>query len=172
MRTDEIRDILSSDAYAKKYFTDVYAIDQLPKVLIKKKMYVINLDTSREAGSHWCYISTFNSPQFTLYFDSFGRKPPERIIPSLLSSSASIYYSDRKLQSEISGVCGEFVILVGLLQSRGWNILDIITHFPEKSKTFLFNDAYAYQVISRLTPDQTPQTPFFHPDISSFFSSK
>ena len=50
-------------------FNGVYSRNNLPKI-IKKGVYVINLDKYANIGTHW--IALFVKPKYTVYFDSFG----------------------------------------------------------------------------------------------------
>ena len=45
-----------SDENIEKYFQGVYPIDQIPSSLRGYTMIAINLDTSRESGSHWVIL--------------------------------------------------------------------------------------------------------------------
>ena len=49
-------------------FNGVYSRNNLPK--LKKQAYVINLDHSENAGTHWVVI--FLKKDEAIYFDSFG----------------------------------------------------------------------------------------------------
>ena len=51
--------------------------------IIKKGVYVINLDEYENTGTHW--VSLFVKPKYTVYFDSFGREHIHKKIINLLA---------------------------------------------------------------------------------------
>ena len=72
----EIQDHLNKE----KRFKGVFSINNLPK--LKKGAYVINLDHSKNTGTHWVVI--FVKGNEAIYFDSFGIEHiPEEIIKSI-----------------------------------------------------------------------------------------
>ena len=164
MQTNEIERILREDPISDFFFEGVFPKDLLPNPLTMGKLYIINLDTSVQPGSHWCLLSTLHSPTFTEYFDSFGVAPPDEIIPIMLKAGETIFFSDLQLQSIISAVCGQFVIVVAMMLSRGWKLLEIISHFSFLPAVPLINDAYVKNVISAFMDESDRPLPFLHPD--------
>jgi hypothetical protein len=92
--TKDIRKVLGSDATYTSQLNDVgrilfkgkyhgaYSSDQLPNLTAQKPYAVVNVDNSKQPGSHWlgvCYDSKRNK---YLIFDSFGRKI-KTLIPSM-----------------------------------------------------------------------------------------
>ena len=62
-----------------KLYRGTFPVDKLPK-LKHNESCIVNLDSSGQAGSHWC--SVFKYKDEYLVYDSFGRKTTE-ILPSL-----------------------------------------------------------------------------------------
>jgi hypothetical protein len=52
-------------------FSGVYPSDKIPRLNDLKKYAILNLDTSKEPGSHWIAIAKKNN--ITYVYDSFGR---------------------------------------------------------------------------------------------------
>ena len=64
-------------------FKGVFASDKIPKLDKLKPYAILNLDNSRQPGSHWIAIAHLNDSSAMIY-DSFGRKS-EKIIPAALN---------------------------------------------------------------------------------------
>ena len=94
------------------YFGGVGPIDLLPNYLIAKpRSFIINLDESWKPGSHWVAIY-FPQSGPAYYFDSFGRYPPARIINFIERNSKHGWlYNKRKLQGDLSVLCGYYCIV-------------------------------------------------------------
>ena len=151
MNTEEIDHVLRSDSYSHLY-GGIFPIDKLPKVLDSKHAYVVNLDTSKEEGSHWVGVQTFGAPHMTTYFDPFGISPPVEIIPNLLSVGKDIYYADIAVQSVLSQYCGYHVLMVSLLMQRGITLQDILSRgYQAQDEQYLRNDFTAAIVIHAVT---------------------
>ena len=65
--------------YAKKIrinnFCGIYMRDTIPHTPHQQECGIVNLNTSRESGSHWvCYFK--NGKKARIYFDSFDQVTP------------------------------------------------------------------------------------------------
>ena len=69
--------------YLGKKFRGVYPRDKLPKLKDGQSM-IINLDTSKQSGSHW--IAIYCSGNSYVVYDSFGRKIIGGILPRMTFS--------------------------------------------------------------------------------------
>lgn len=71
---------------------------------LKQGFYIINLDTSKNEGTHW--TACYSHPHKSLYFDSYGFVPPleleNKIKPYL--------YNDKDIQDWNSEACGWYCI--------------------------------------------------------------
>ena len=67
------------DLKLDKYFGGIYSKNELPKHLMRKKFYIINLQSSDDGeGSDWtCFC--FNQPLTSIYFDPFGFIAPKEV---------------------------------------------------------------------------------------------
>jgi hypothetical protein len=86
-----------------KQFNGVYMKDEIPKDL-KDGFYIINLDDSKNDGTHWCVF--YKNPTINVYFDSYGFLPPEE-----LSKQLKPYrFNHKQIQSVNSKACGYYCI--------------------------------------------------------------
>ena len=92
-------DMVAKRAFGDK-FVGVFSSDQIPK-LTDGQSAIINLDTSRQPGSHWIAIGKLG-PKIIVY-DSFGRKT-KQILPKLLAHHIDTEYDAEQSVDEYN--CG------------------------------------------------------------------
>ena len=149
MDTLEIDRCLRTDPYTSPFYGGTFPIDLLPQPLLSNRIYVINLDESTQAGSHWVQLATLDGS--ICYFDSFGQPPPSQIIKTV--AGKTINYCDIPIQSPLSQACGYHVLTVSLLQARGYSLLEILTRcYRAQEEYYIRNDLFAAMLISTLTP--------------------
>ena len=99
----EIQDYFKNE----KRFNGVFSRNNLPK-LKKKRAYVINLDHSKNTGTHWVVI--FVKKDEVIYFGSFGVEYiPKEIMEKI--GNKNIKTSTFRIQDNNSIMCGYFCIL-------------------------------------------------------------
>lgn len=108
MDTLEIGKILKSQL--KGVFTGVYAEDELPQVLRRPFGLVINTDPSYLPGKHWTSV-WINRYGYGEFFDTrgVGPEPPVRRYLERMAPKGFVY-NKRRIQSDISTICGMYVI--------------------------------------------------------------
>ena len=86
-------------------FKGVYPSDKIPKLNDSSPYAILNLDTSKEQGSHWIAIAKHGKD--TYIYDSFGRMDT-KIIPNLkLSGNGKIINTDNDVEQKIYEInCG------------------------------------------------------------------
>jgi hypothetical protein len=72
-------------------FKGVFPSDKIPKLNDLAPYAILNLDTSKEPGSHWIAIAKYPHENKTIMYDSFGRSD-KKIIPTLKNSHNGIIY--------------------------------------------------------------------------------
>ena len=82
---------------------------------------IINLNTSREPGSHYC--CWYKNGNIKYYFDSFGTVPPKEIIKYL---GSPIMYSTYQIQQFNDTNCGEWCLYVLKKLNSGKNFTDVV----------------------------------------------
>lgn len=106
MNSIEIVSALSNDPD----FLGCFSINHLPQyMIIKPAKVVINLDESWKEGSHWVGVF-IDRNKAAIYFDSYGRQPPEAIETFIERNSNYWSYSKYKLQGDLSTKCGLYCI--------------------------------------------------------------
>ena len=115
-----------SEYYANEpRFNGVYSRNNLPKI-IKKGVYVINLDEYENTGTHW--IALFVKTNEVIYFDSFGIEHIPKEIEHAIGnkeSKASIFI----LQAYDSIMCGYYCIEFINYMLKGKTLLDYTNLF-------------------------------------------
>lgn len=83
--------------------------DQLPDKPFKKECGVINLDSSKNPGTHW--VAYAKCSNYVEYFDSYGNlKPPEELVTYVGSNIFYNYCNEQKTQPYICGhLCIKFL---------------------------------------------------------------
>lgn len=83
--------------------------DSLPLKCKVKECAVINLDSNKNSGTHWCaYYKIENN---CVYFDSFGNLPPPEELIEYLGSSCRIFYNYKRCQEFNTVICGHLCLL-------------------------------------------------------------
>ena len=125
----EIQDFFNKE----KRFNGVFSINNLPK--LKKGAYAINLDHSKNTGTHWVVL--FVKEDEVIYFDSFGvEQIPEEIIKSI--KNKSIKSNIFRIQDYSSIMCGYFCILFIEFMLKNKSLTDFTNLFSPWN--FLKND--------------------------------
>lgn len=101
-------------------FKGVFACDNLPVIVEKPALYIINQARKSESGTHWVvlYLDSSNS---CYYFDSFGLPATNGfIISHMKKHSTYIYFNKKQLQHISSSKCGQFscTFAVNLLKNN------------------------------------------------------
>ena len=86
-------------------FKGVYPSDKIPKLNDLSPYAILNLDTSKESGSHWVAIAKHGNN--TYLYDSFGRKDTQ-IIPNLqFTGNGKIINTEKDAEQKIQEMdCG------------------------------------------------------------------
>ena len=88
----------------------------------KNECMIINLDESRNQGTHW--TSLFIKNKIPYYFDSYGFPPPEEV--KRYYSADSRYYNSFEIQKVNEVICGHYSIYVLYKLSNGFMFEDIL----------------------------------------------
>ena len=116
----EIQDYFKNE----KRFNGVYSRNNLPK--LKKGVYVINLDHSKNTGTHWVVI--FVKEDGVIYFDTFGVEYiPKEIMERI--KNKNIKTSIFRIQDYNSIMCGYFCILFIEYMLNDKNLTDFTNLF-------------------------------------------
>ena len=102
-------------------FRGVFMRDELPKKTLVKECGIINLESSKEKGSHWCCWWKNKNKKY--YFDPYGILPSKEMINYLESP---INYSTFQIQQFNESNCGERCLDMLNKLNNGNNFQDII----------------------------------------------
>lgn len=88
-------------------FKGVFPSDKIPKLNDLSPYAILNLDRSKEPGSHWVAIAKNDKDDITLLYDSFGREG-NKIIKSLnYSGNGRIVNTDLDAEQKVKETnCG------------------------------------------------------------------
>ena len=110
------------ESYAKKLginnFRGVFMRDTLPQRPFHQECGIVNLNTSKEAGSHWVCYTKDDKKNTRIYFDSFGQITPIEIQKYLKtrkefeSGKAVIQRNTDIVQHVNTHVCGHLCLFV------------------------------------------------------------
>lgn len=82
--------------------------DALPPKVHKNECAIINLDVSKNAGSHWvAYVKCNNVVN---YFDSFGALKPPKSLVNYLGEKTKIFYNNNRYQNYNQSNCGQLCL--------------------------------------------------------------
>ena len=80
-------------------FKGVFASDKIPILNDLQPYAILNLDSSKQPGSHWIAIAKTNNE--TMIYDSFGRQTSKIIKNLIFSGNGRIIESDRDIEQKI-----------------------------------------------------------------------
>ena len=127
MNTEELLQVMKSDAFTSKYNCYVLPLDHfLQRSFTKSSLVVFNYDNSNESGSHWVAVFIGNN-QNVEYFDSYAYPPLNHSLAQkmkILSHDKEIVYNKTCFQGN-SSACGQYCLVYFLLRTRGCIMSDI-----------------------------------------------
>lgn len=139
--------ILSSDPAMSRWYQGHLAPDlQLPSIVSKPALFLLNTDLSDGPGEHWCLavILPNNSAEF---FDSFGMSPEYYGFSSeLLKHSKRIHFNQYPVQSDGSATCGHHCIFWGYHRSRGYSCKSIMNLYSASKRQS--NDSMVFNFVN------------------------
>ena len=118
MQTDEISHLLSRDPLMCRPYA-VVAKDCLPEIVDTYPMAIVcNTHDSDRPGEHWVAMYV-DAERRCDYFDPYGLRPQHVEFANFMKEHCSEWTSnDRKLQSPLSTVCGQYCVAFLLLRCR------------------------------------------------------
>ena len=99
---------LESAMKGVKGFRGVFPIDQLPARLKDGDKLIVNYQSQAEGGSHWIGVCVLDKR--AIVFDSFGVKPPTRLLDVIKKSGLGMIANSGEYQMSRSDACGEFAV--------------------------------------------------------------
>lgn len=102
-------------------FRGVYSRDRLPKRKKRSEFGILNLDSSRNKGTHWCAWRRIKNIIF--YFDPWGIPPPIEF--RHYANPIKVVFSTRTFQNYFCEHCGA-LCLIFILIDQVWRIHDYL----------------------------------------------
>lgn len=94
-------------AHNVPYFRGVYMKDQLPRTPQRRECGIVNLDDSKNKGTHW--VAYVKNNYYCEYFDSYGDlKPPIEILHYL--KNYNVFYNYTRYQKFNTINCGHLCL--------------------------------------------------------------
>ena len=125
MNTLQLFEKINNDAILKEIFIGVSASDTIPMIKSKPAALIINLDVSKNPGSHW--VALFYSKDGKIEnFDSFGRQPIPSILDYISNYVGSYTYNNVCVQELWTISCGQMCLYYLVWRCRGIPFREII----------------------------------------------
>jgi hypothetical protein len=141
-----IKRIFSTDPIIKKWFKGFSNPDRpLPCLKKKPALVILNTDSYRGAGQHWCVVIFFNNRECE-FFDPLGQRPDRYHFHHFLFQKCDIIkYNKFPIQSLTSVNCGHHCIFFAHHRARGLDPREIMFFYSKND--LAFNDQMVYTFI-------------------------
>lgn len=164
MNSLEITRYLRHNKFTKQYFVGCYPIDKLPTRANANKLqlFVVNVSESTQKGLHWFLIAVYptgrlpkqqltHHPDQILIYDSCVTNifKSNFFIEEFFDRNKRSYiiFNRCKTQGDFSDICGEHVLTIGYLLSKGINFEQILSLFHKTN--FQYNDKLILYLFAR-----------------------
>lgn len=127
MNTYQLFRILSSDSYTKKYFTNIYARNELPMNVRFPSCFIINTHNRDEPGEHWLafFLDEFGNVEF---FDPLGFSLDFYKLDGYVNkiSKNRVKISTKQVQGFFSNFCGIYCVYFLHQKCRGKTFQEVL----------------------------------------------
>lgn len=152
MNTQSLECAINCDQDLSAYITGVYASDQMPqKPTSYPFVFIVNSDPHYLPGRHWVAYFIASPTADIEFFDSYAHRPSfynKAFTDFVHRNKRNIKYNHKRLQSEYSKVCGQYVFY---LLNRCKNV-PYATVFDRFSDDFAVNDVFVMEYIKNVFP--------------------
>lgn len=126
MNTEQLAWYMLQDPFIRRYYGGVLAIDELPIVVKKPTVFIVNTDPIALPGTHWVVLFMDTICE---HFDSAGFTPRDGFDIYLTAKGPRYIYNDTRLQNINSSTCGLFCLFYCYFRCRGYSFADILNMF-------------------------------------------
>lgn len=127
MKTEQLEHYMLNDPYISSFYGGVVALDQIPSLIEKPTIFIVNTDPAALPGTHW--LSVFFNFGFNEHFDSSGHLPSLALQQELISQGPLYMYNTMRVQSFTSDTCGQFCLFFCYFRCRGYSFTEIMNMF-------------------------------------------
>ena len=96
-------------------FKGVFMRDEIKGKASNNESIILNLDESRNSGTHWVSLAVKN--KICYYFDSYGFCPPDEI--KSYCDGLECYFSSYRVQKPNELICGHYSVYMLYLLDKG-----------------------------------------------------
>lgn len=132
MNTYQLEMYMLSDPYIRQYYGGVVAVDQLPMIVHKPKIYIVNTDPIALPGQHW--VTLFMDRELCEHFDSAGLRPRNDFELYLTAKGPNYLYNNNRLQDFNTETCGLFCLFYCYFRCRNYSFNEILDMFYDNLK--------------------------------------
>lgn len=126
MNSDQLAWYMLNDEYIRQYYGGVLAVDQLPMMVTKPTVFIVNTDPIALPGSHWVVLFIDSTCE---HFDSAGFNPRPNFESYLNTRGSDYMFNTSRLQTVTSSTCGLFCLFYCYFRCRGYSFSDILDMF-------------------------------------------
>ena len=131
LNTLQLEYYMLTDPYISKYYGGVLAIDELPLIVKKPTVIIVNSDPIRLAGTHWYALLLDNVNE---HFDSAGLVPEESLNDYLSLQGTKYLYNSKRVQAFDTDTCGLYCLFYCYFRCRGHSFREIMNMFSDNLK--------------------------------------
>ena len=137
------------DRVLKKHcgiYRGIFACDQLPDIVIRRSVIVVNTDPSTQPGQHWICMY-FDENGYGEFFDSFGMAPKPVFGRYMNRQCIAWTFNNMQMQSLVSRFCGHYCIWYCLMKFRKVTLNKIVRIMSNDTG---LNDFLVHRFVCRL----------------------
>ena len=132
MNTLQLENYMLNDPYIRQYYAGTLAVDELPLVVTRPCIFIVNTDPIALPGKHW--VTLFMDKQLCEHFDSAGFRPRKDFEIYLTAKGPNYLYNNNRLQNYNTETCGLFCLFYSYFRCRNHNFKEILDMFYDNLK--------------------------------------
>ena len=108
MNTLQLQRFMLQDPYIRHCMGGVVAADELPLVVKKPSVFIVNTDPKHLPGKHW--IVVYVDQNVCEHFNSSGRQPNDEFSDYMTVQGPNYLYNTNRVQAIGSDTCGLYCL--------------------------------------------------------------
>lgn len=143
MNTDELETYMLNDPYISQMYGGVVALNEVPNVIKKPSVFIVNSDPNYLPGTHW-YALYFD--RISEHFDSAGFEPNPVLENHLIVHGPQYKYNSTRVQNFNTDTCGLFCLFFVYFRCRGYTFNKIMNMFSNNLELNEHIVKYFYEI--------------------------